>query len=388
MRRRRRDDRFAARRRLRGAGPRLPLGHGHVPPHAAAARVGAGRAEGTLERSSSARARERRHAQPVRRPAHVDGHHRLRDAQGVPEGRGHGGAVAADRGQGAPASPGRRDGPVTRARRVTCSRTTSSPRRRLRRAVRAADRPARPRSARLLRDRALHDAAAEMLAQRPRGSSSRAARRRCTSTTHRRSTPPSTSRRPGARHLLRRAARRAAARWRAPHRRRRVRPHGHASPDAGGPLFDLPRDEQIVWMSHGDAIADRARRVRRHRATGRPSPRSRTVTRRLRRAVPSRGRAHGAARSHRASSSTCAAAAHVDEHLDHRESVARIRAGRRASVICGCRVASTPRSPPRSCTRPSATSSPACSSTPAAAPRRGRAGGGDVPRSSRSTSCT
>ena len=33
-------------------------------------------------------------------PAHVDGHHRLRDAQGVPEGRGHGRAVAADRGQG------------------------------------------------------------------------------------------------------------------------------------------------------------------------------------------------------------------------------------------------------------------------------------------------
>ena len=46
------------------------------------------------------RARERRHAQPVRRAAHVDGHDRLRDAQGVPEGRGHGRAVAEDRGQG------------------------------------------------------------------------------------------------------------------------------------------------------------------------------------------------------------------------------------------------------------------------------------------------
>ena len=57
-------------------------------------------------------ARERRHAQPLRRAAHVDGHHRLRDAQGVPEGRGHGRAVAADRGQGAPARPGRRHGPI------------------------------------------------------------------------------------------------------------------------------------------------------------------------------------------------------------------------------------------------------------------------------------
>ena len=45
-------------------------------------------------------ARERRHAEPVRCAAHVDGDHGLRDAQGVPEGRGHGRAVAADRGQG------------------------------------------------------------------------------------------------------------------------------------------------------------------------------------------------------------------------------------------------------------------------------------------------
>ena len=63
------------------------------------------------------RARERRHAEPVRRAAHVDGHHRLRDAQGVPEGRGHGGAVAADRGQGAPARPGHRHGPIAETRR-------------------------------------------------------------------------------------------------------------------------------------------------------------------------------------------------------------------------------------------------------------------------------
>ena len=44
--------------------------------------------------------RERRPHEPLRRAAHVDGHLRLRDAQGVPEGRGHGRAGAADRGQG------------------------------------------------------------------------------------------------------------------------------------------------------------------------------------------------------------------------------------------------------------------------------------------------
>ena len=38
-------------------------------------------------------------------PAHVDGHVRLRDAEGVPEGRGHGGPGTADRGQVAPAGP-------------------------------------------------------------------------------------------------------------------------------------------------------------------------------------------------------------------------------------------------------------------------------------------
>ena len=41
LRRRRGDDRLAARRRLRGARPRLPLGHGHVPPDAAPRRPGA-----------------------------------------------------------------------------------------------------------------------------------------------------------------------------------------------------------------------------------------------------------------------------------------------------------------------------------------------------------
>ena len=74
LRRRRRDARLAAGPRLRGAGPRLPLGHGDVPPDAAAWRPRGHDPErhagGDPRR---ARARERRHLQPLRRPAHVDG---------------------------------------------------------------------------------------------------------------------------------------------------------------------------------------------------------------------------------------------------------------------------------------------------------------------------
>ena len=65
LRRRRRDDRLAARARLRGAGPRLPLGHGHLPSRPAARRP----REDHPERLARAdperpRARERRHVQP------------------------------------------------------------------------------------------------------------------------------------------------------------------------------------------------------------------------------------------------------------------------------------------------------------------------------------
>src|SRR5207248_5425303 len=45
------------------------------------------------------RAGQRRHDEFVRCPAHVDGDDRLRHHQGIPEGRGHGRTVAADRGQ-------------------------------------------------------------------------------------------------------------------------------------------------------------------------------------------------------------------------------------------------------------------------------------------------
>ena len=95
----------------RGARPRLPLGHGDVPSRAAARHARQGRHQGHA-RGDPPRpgARERRHAQPVRRPAHEHGHVRLRDAELVPEGRGHGRAGAHDRGQEAAEGTRRRDG--------------------------------------------------------------------------------------------------------------------------------------------------------------------------------------------------------------------------------------------------------------------------------------
>ena len=55
VRRRRRDDRLAARARLRGSGARLPLGHGDLPPDAPARRARAdGRRTGRCARSSPA----------------------------------------------------------------------------------------------------------------------------------------------------------------------------------------------------------------------------------------------------------------------------------------------------------------------------------------------
>ena len=111
LRRGRRDDRVAAGARLRGAGPRLPLGHGHVPPDAPARRS----REDDAERHARAdparpRARERRHVQPDGQPADVDGHVRLRGHPLVPPRRGHGRAGAPDRGQAPPARPGGRHG--------------------------------------------------------------------------------------------------------------------------------------------------------------------------------------------------------------------------------------------------------------------------------------
>ena len=60
-------------------GPGLPLGHGHVPPLAAARRAREDHPE-RLARADPARPRprERRHLQPHGQPAHLDGHLRLR----------------------------------------------------------------------------------------------------------------------------------------------------------------------------------------------------------------------------------------------------------------------------------------------------------------------
>ena len=59
LRRRRRDDRLAARARLRGARPRLPLGHGDLPPVAPARRARADRRRTARSRRSSSAPRAR-----------------------------------------------------------------------------------------------------------------------------------------------------------------------------------------------------------------------------------------------------------------------------------------------------------------------------------------
>ena len=275
-------------------GPRLPLGHGDVPPHAAARRAGVRGPEGDARRDPRrSRARERRHAQPVRCAAHVDGDDRLRDGEGIPEGRSDGRARAEDRGQVAAARAGHRHGADRRERRPR-----PRPRRRLRGAVRAADRAAGARGARLQRDRAALDAGRGDARPRaegdhPLGRSRVGARRR--RARHRRR--DLRRRRADPRHLLRRAARRAR-----PRRRGRARP-GRASTAAPSCTsrarrccsptcpVDADRVDEPRRLDHAGAArlrGDRAhRRGARRRLRG-PRPRD------LRRAVPSRGRAHRA----------------------------------------------------------------------------------------------
>jgi IMP dehydrogenase len=85
-----------------------------VPLHAPAGRPCLRRAEGQPPRDPGRpRPRERRDAEPLRRPAHVDGDLRVLERARVPEGRGHGGAGAADRGQGPATLPGRGDGTLS-----------------------------------------------------------------------------------------------------------------------------------------------------------------------------------------------------------------------------------------------------------------------------------
>ena len=98
-------------RALRGTGPRLPLGHGDLPSFAAARNARGDPAE-RLARGDPPRAglRERRHVQPVRRPANLDGDLRLRGHSLVPPRRGDDRPRASERGQAAPARAARRHG--------------------------------------------------------------------------------------------------------------------------------------------------------------------------------------------------------------------------------------------------------------------------------------
>ena len=75
VRRRLGDDRLAAGGGVRSARARLPLGHGHLPSRPAARRACARRSAGHARRDPHrARARQRRHDEPLRCAAHVDGH--------------------------------------------------------------------------------------------------------------------------------------------------------------------------------------------------------------------------------------------------------------------------------------------------------------------------
>ena len=112
---RRGDDRFAARRRVRGARPRLPLGHGDVPPHAAARRAcERGPARRRSPRSSSGprtrtTARSTSSAR-LRTSMATTGYETVKEFQ---KAEVMVAPVAADRGQVAPAVAGRRHGPLT-----------------------------------------------------------------------------------------------------------------------------------------------------------------------------------------------------------------------------------------------------------------------------------
>ena len=117
LRRRRRDAGIAALLRLRGAGPGFPLGHGYLPPDAATGRPGAHVGPRQPARDPARPGpRERWPYEPLRRAPHGDGHLWLRDGQGVPEGRGDGRPVPADRREVLPAVAGRWHGPLSTAR--------------------------------------------------------------------------------------------------------------------------------------------------------------------------------------------------------------------------------------------------------------------------------
>ena len=111
LRRRRGHARLGSRPRLRGAGPRLQLGHGHLPPDAAARHPGRHQANGTLEEIVKGPARENDGTFNLMGGlSHVDGDVRVPGHRRVQPRRADGRSVAADRGQAAPARAGRRHG--------------------------------------------------------------------------------------------------------------------------------------------------------------------------------------------------------------------------------------------------------------------------------------
>ena len=179
---------------------------------------------------------------------------------------------------------------------------------------------------------------------------------------------------PGARHLLRRAADGARARRRGRRdRARRVRPHAARRRRARRRAVRATcrpsrRVDEPRRLDHR-----RAGRLRASRASTDDAPVAAIEDRRARAstACSSTPRSSHTERGQeilKASSTTSARRRPTwTTRLDHRGRGRRDpRPGRRrAGHLRRCRAASTPRSRPRSCTRRSATSSPACSSTPA-----------------------
>ena len=314
LRRRRGDDRLAARGRRRGARAGLPLGHGHLPPDAAARRPGADRAtRGTLEeilvgpahendgrlnlfgalRTSMATCgyetvKEFQKAEVMVAPALQTEGKSLQKSQGVGDGRtepGSAGIPTLDR-----LTDDRRPTPSTPSSSSTSARQYAQLiARRVREAhVYSEIVPHTITAAEI----AGAQPAGVILSRRPevgprrgraRASTRRLRPRRARSSAS--ATAPSSS------------ACSSAARWRRTGRGEYGRTELASSTPASALFGDGCPASRTVWMSHFDSITRAPDGLHGHRAAP-PTRRSRrSSTRRaaaLRRAVPPRGRAHAA----------------------------------------------------------------------------------------------